>query len=126
MRSIDSVWEQITAAGRPEDLPSLRELRHAYLGLVLQACEGNKSRAARVLGVDVKTIHNHLREIEQENKPRRTMTDVARQLDKAMTMTDGADLRVGPDQAATWGVEPGHYRWDAEKREAVRIGDYEE
>lgn len=121
MRTFHGIVEQIAKATNAEDLPPMRDLRLSYLVLVLGLCEQNKSRAARVLGVDVKTIYNHLAELEQI-KPTRTMTDVVRELDKAMTVAEDADFNIGPDQAAEWSVEPGHYKWQG--GEAVRVGDY--
>lgn len=121
MKTFDGIVRQVAQAVDPQDLPTLRDLRLAYLVLVLKLCDDNKSKAARVLGVDVKTIYNHLKELEAL-RPRRTMTEVVKELDTAMSVKEGADFHVGPDQADRWGVEPGHYRWQA--GEAVRIGDW--
>ncbi len=41
--------------------PTLRELEDDYIAWVVARCDGNKTRAAEVLGVDVSTIHRRLR-----------------------------------------------------------------
>jgi len=50
-----------TSVERPEqlfsDLPTLAELEARYLGHVLRSVGGNRSRAARVLGVDRRTLY---------------------------------------------------------------------
>ncbi|GMU59200.1 MAG: sigma-54-dependent Fis family transcriptional regulator [Myxococcaceae bacterium] len=48
------------AAGLAEDLPSLDELSRRYARQVLQQAQGNKSEAARLLGVDRKTLYRLL------------------------------------------------------------------
>jgi two-component system response regulator HydG len=46
----------------PRDrMPTLRQLEDEYMTWVLGRCEGNKTRAAEVLGVDVSTIHRRTR-----------------------------------------------------------------
>ncbi|MCA9678808.1 MAG: helix-turn-helix domain-containing protein, partial [Myxococcales bacterium] len=42
-------------------MSSLRELEDEYIAWVLARCDGNKTRAAEILGVDVSTIHRRLR-----------------------------------------------------------------
>jgi two-component system response regulator HydG len=42
-------------------MPTLRELEDEYIAWVLQRCDGNKTRAAELLGVDVSTIHRRTR-----------------------------------------------------------------
>lgn len=39
------------------DLPELRELERRYIGLVLEQTGGNMSKAARILGIDRKTLY---------------------------------------------------------------------
>jgi DNA-binding NtrC family response regulator len=39
---------------------SLEEVERAYIRMVLESCEGNKSRAARVLRIDRRTLHRKL------------------------------------------------------------------
>jgi two-component system, NtrC family, response regulator HydG len=46
----------------PRDrMPTLREIEDEYMAWVLGRCEGNKTRAAEILGVDVSTIHRRTR-----------------------------------------------------------------
>jgi two-component system response regulator HydG len=46
----------------PRDrMPTLRQLEDEYMTWVLGRCEGNKTRAAEILGVDVSTIHRRTR-----------------------------------------------------------------
>ena len=47
-------------AGLTEDLPTLDELNRRYARQVLQHAQGNKSEAARMLGVDRKTLYRLL------------------------------------------------------------------
>ncbi|HZH02933.1 MAG TPA: sigma-54 dependent transcriptional regulator [Myxococcaceae bacterium] len=54
------------AAGLAEDLPSLSELSRRYAAQVLQHAGGNKSEAARLLGVDRKTLYKLLGSITEE------------------------------------------------------------
>jgi two-component system response regulator AtoC len=54
------------AAGLAEDLPSLAELSRRYAAHVLQHVGGNKSEAARLLGVDRKTLYKLLEAPEPE------------------------------------------------------------
>jgi two-component system response regulator HydG len=35
----------------------LRQVQDEYIGWVLEQCEGNKTRAAELLGIDVSTLH---------------------------------------------------------------------
>jgi len=51
---------QKKATGLAEDLPSLAELSRRYAAHVLQHAGGNKSEAARLLGVDRKTLYKLL------------------------------------------------------------------
>jgi two-component system response regulator HydG len=43
------------------ELVTLRQLEDDYIAWVLSRCEGNKTRAAEILGVDVSTIHRRMR-----------------------------------------------------------------
>jgi len=43
-------------------LTTLRQLESDYIAWVLQQCQGNKTRAAQILGIDVSTIHRRERE----------------------------------------------------------------
>ena len=44
----------------PEDLPSLEDLERRYIGRVLEITAGNKSHAARILGVERRTLYRRL------------------------------------------------------------------
>jgi two-component system response regulator HydG len=35
----------------------LRDIEEAYIAFVIDECEGNKTRAAELLGIDVSTLH---------------------------------------------------------------------
>ncbi|MEZ4401392.1 MAG: sigma-54 dependent transcriptional regulator [Kofleriaceae bacterium] len=50
-------------AGWPETEPlrTLRELEDDYVAWVLARCDGNKTKAAELLGIDVSTLHRRLR-----------------------------------------------------------------
>jgi len=43
-----------------EDQPTLLHLHQRYIDLILEFTEGNKSQAARILGVNVKTVYNYV------------------------------------------------------------------
>ena len=56
-----SVVERTTAArGEPGAIPSLDEIERRHITRVLTAAHGNKTLAARILGVDRKTLHRKL------------------------------------------------------------------
>lgn len=44
-----------------EPVRTLRELEDEYVAWVLERCDGNKTRAAELLGIDVSTLHRRLR-----------------------------------------------------------------
>ncbi len=50
----------VVAADRAEELVTLDELEHRYLGRVLALLGGNKTRAAEVLGIDRRTLYRML------------------------------------------------------------------
>jgi two-component system response regulator HydG len=50
----------IVAADQPEELVSLDEVERRYILRVLQAVHGNKAQAARILGLDRKTLYRKL------------------------------------------------------------------
>ena len=43
--------------GAFESLPTLRDLEQQYIDHVLERSEGNKTRAADILGIDPSTLH---------------------------------------------------------------------
>ena len=49
-----------TMLDEPESMPTLEEVEQRYVRQVLAAVDGNKTRAARILGVDRRTIYRHL------------------------------------------------------------------
>jgi two-component system response regulator HydG len=51
--------DKFRSLGEPP--PTLRQLEDDYIAWVLTRCDGNKARAAAILGVDVTTIHRRLR-----------------------------------------------------------------
>ena len=56
-----SVVERATEArGEPGGIPSLDEIERRHITRVLTAAHGNKTLAARILGVDRKTLHRKL------------------------------------------------------------------
>jgi DNA-binding NtrC family response regulator len=50
----------LIAADDPSELLPLEEVERRYIARVIQACGGNKSKAARVLGIGRKTLYRHL------------------------------------------------------------------
>lgn len=54
------------APGGLGDLVSLREMERRYARFVLAKCGGNKSRAAKVLGIDRRSVY---RLLEQDETP---------------------------------------------------------
>ncbi len=44
-----------------DQMPTLRQLEDEYIAWVLARCDGNKTRTAEILGVDVSTIHRRRR-----------------------------------------------------------------
>ena len=56
-----SVVERVTEArSEPGGIPSLDEIERRHITRVLTAAHGNKTLAARILGVDRKTLHRKL------------------------------------------------------------------
>jgi two-component system response regulator HydG len=53
-------------ADDPEELLTLSELEARYLRRVLRVVEGNKSKAARVLGIDRRTLYRKLARLEED------------------------------------------------------------
>jgi two-component system response regulator HydG len=56
----------IVASDDPDYLPTLDELERRYIARVLKAAGGNKTQAARILGVDRRTLYRKLERYEQE------------------------------------------------------------
>jgi two-component system response regulator HydG len=50
----------LVAGNDPRELQPLEEVERRYILCVLEACKGNKSQAARVLGVGRKTLYRRL------------------------------------------------------------------
>jgi two-component system response regulator HydG len=50
----------LIAADDPSELLPLEEVERRYIARVIQACGGNKSKAARILGIGRKTLYRHL------------------------------------------------------------------
>jgi len=50
----------ILAGANPEELITLAEVEQRYIAHVLEATEGNKAKAARILGLDRKTLYRKL------------------------------------------------------------------
>jgi two-component system response regulator AtoC len=61
---LHSFCARLGAGGEP--IPPLREVTDAYIELVLNECEGNRSRAARTLGLSRQGLLDRLRRREQE------------------------------------------------------------
>ena len=51
-----------------ESLPPLSDVERRYIRHVLQRTEGNKTRAAEVLGIDRRTLHRKLKRMRQPSK----------------------------------------------------------
>ena len=63
-----SVVERATEArGEPGAIPSLDEIERRHITRVLTAAHGNKTLAARILGVDRKTLHRKLSQYARAN-----------------------------------------------------------
>jgi len=52
-----STSEPSTVSFPRDPILPLRELEEAYIGFVVDECDGNKTKAAEILGIDVSTIH---------------------------------------------------------------------
>jgi two-component system response regulator HydG len=50
----------LVASDDPSELVSLEEVEHRYVVRVMDACRGNKSQAARILGIGRKTLYRRL------------------------------------------------------------------
>jgi two-component system, NtrC family, response regulator AtoC len=56
--------QRVVPVADPEKMITLEELEHRYVHRVLSACNGNKTQAAKVLGVDRRTIYRRLEETD--------------------------------------------------------------
>ena len=52
----------------PEEMPTLEEMERRYIRRVLEAVQGNKTQAARVLGVDRRTLYRRMERLEIPEK----------------------------------------------------------
>jgi two-component system response regulator HydG len=50
----------LVAGDDPSELMPLEEVERRYIARVIAACGGNKSKAARILGIGRKTLYRHL------------------------------------------------------------------
>ncbi len=60
---VDSLDFLDSAVEEDESVPSLRELEQAHIRRILQIAQGNKSKAARMLGIDRSTLYQKLRDL---------------------------------------------------------------
>ena len=51
----------------PAELVTIEELERRYVRTVLAACSGNKTHAAKILGIDRRSLYRRLE--ENDNKP---------------------------------------------------------
>ena len=58
--------ELVIAADDPEELLTLEELENRYIRRVLQAVKGNKTEAAKVLGLARRTLYRRLERLGEE------------------------------------------------------------
>jgi len=74
-------WLELHLRGRtvqrPEDVPSLVELEQIYVCVVLDACGGNKTQAAEVLGMARRTLYRRLKQIDDDKKRGREASGTA-------------------------------------------------
>ena len=57
----------VIASSDPSDLVSMEEVERRYIARVMEAVGGNKTEAARILGLDRKTLY---RKLEREARRR--------------------------------------------------------
>jgi two-component system response regulator HydG len=56
----------VVAGDNPEEMPTLAEMERRYVERVLKVVSGNKTHAARVLGLDRRTLYRKLERFERE------------------------------------------------------------
>ncbi len=61
--------ERVVLADDSDALPTLDELARRYIGRVMQASGGNKSRAAKTLGIDRRTLYRRLEDAGLDATP---------------------------------------------------------
>ena len=59
------IYPKFTTLLARDDRPTLAELDRRYIQLILAETDGNKSRAAEILGIDRRTIYRYLDPIGQ-------------------------------------------------------------
>ncbi len=56
----------VISGARPEQMPTLAEVERRYVNRVLRSVDGNKTRAAKILGLDRRTLYRRLERFERE------------------------------------------------------------
>ena len=56
-------------SAEPSELISLAEMERRYVRQVLNAVEGNKTRAAQILGIDRRSVYRRLEGLNQQQPP---------------------------------------------------------
>jgi two-component system response regulator HydG len=56
------VGKVVTATGQPDELITLDEIERRYIRQVLAATSNNKTEAARILGIDRRSLYRRLHE----------------------------------------------------------------
>lgn len=54
--------------------PKIREIEESYIQLVLKHTNNNRTKAARILGISIRTLQNRLREMAQDNSKSATIS----------------------------------------------------
>ncbi|MEM9492616.1 MAG: sigma 54-interacting transcriptional regulator, partial [Myxococcota bacterium] len=56
--------EIVISADNPDEMPTMEEVERRYIRRVLRAVGGNKTHAARVLGIERRTLYRRLRRLD--------------------------------------------------------------